>query len=75
MKRRLQSLSQTVSVVSPTGARIRKLPRGATQRPIAVGPADHPELPMLVQFEGLTKTEQRAAIAGFPGGRRFILLN
>lgn len=71
MKRRLQSLS----VVSPTSERIWKLPRTVTHRPITVAPADHPELPMLVQFEGLTKAEQRAAIAGFPGGRRFILLN
>lgn len=71
MKRRLQSLS----VVSTTSDRVWKLPRRATPRPMAVAPADHPELPMLVQFEGLTKAEQRAAIAGFPGGRRFILLN
>jgi len=26
-----------------------------------------------VQFEGLTEAEQRAAIEGFPGGRRFRL--
>lgn len=71
MKRRLQ----TLSVVSTTSERIWKLPRTATRRPMAVAPADHPELPMLVQFEGLTKAEQRAAVAGFPGGRRFILLN
>ena len=72
MKRRLQSLSV---VSNPGGERIWQLPRRATQRPIAVAPADHPELPMLVQFEGLTKAEQRAAVAGFPGGRRFVLLN
>ncbi|WP_421760796.1 hypothetical protein [Devosia sp.] len=71
MKRRLQSLS----VVSTTSERIWQLPRRAIRRPVAVAPADHPELPMLVQFEGLTKAEQRAAVAGFPGGRRFILLN
>ena len=71
MKRRLQSLS----VVTTHVERVWQLPRRATPRPIAVAPADHPELPMLVQFEGLTRAEQRAAVAGFPGGRRFILLN
>jgi hypothetical protein len=71
MKRRLQILS----VVSNTDVHIRRLPPRATRRPLVVAPADHPELPMLVEFEGLTKAEQRAAVAGFPGGRRFILLS
>jgi hypothetical protein len=34
---------------------------------------DAPETILTVQFEGLTEAEQRAAIAGFPGGRRFRL--
>jgi hypothetical protein len=38
-----------------------------------VAPIDAPELPMAISFEGLTKAEQRAALAAFPGGRRFVL--
>ncbi len=34
---------------------------------------DAPEAPLVVSFVGLTRSEQRAALAGFPGGRRFIL--
>jgi hypothetical protein len=30
-------------------------------------------LPRKVEFEGLTEDEQRAALEGFPGGRRFRL--
>ncbi len=46
-----------------------RLPR--TGEPIA--PVDAPESVLDVQFEGLTEAEQRAAIEGFPGGRRFRL--
>jgi hypothetical protein len=28
---------------------------------------------MTVRFEGLTDAEQEAALAAFPGGRRFVL--
>ncbi|HEV7276960.1 MAG TPA: hypothetical protein VGN80_11785 [Devosiaceae bacterium] len=41
------------------------------QTPIA--PIDQPETPLTVEFEGLTPEEQRAAIAAFPGGKRFQL--
>lgn len=34
---------------------------------------DTPETPLLVSFVGLSRAEQRAALAGFPGGRRFVL--
>jgi hypothetical protein len=39
----------------------------------AIAPIDAPELPMTISFEGLTEPEQRAALAAFPGGRRFVL--
>jgi hypothetical protein len=39
-----------------------------------VAPVDKPELPLEIEFEGLTLEEQRAALAGFPGGRRFVLV-
>jgi len=38
-----------------------------------IEPVDAPELPMAVRFEGLTDDQQRAALAAFPGGRRFVL--
>jgi hypothetical protein len=46
---------------------------GQVRRPPQVAPVDGPELPMLVRFEGLTEAEQRAALAAFPGGSRFVL--
>lgn len=47
---------------------------GRRRRP-NVAPADRPELPMVVVFEGLSSEEQRRAVGGFPGGRRFVLLS
>jgi hypothetical protein len=41
------------------------------ERPIA--PLGSPEKPMAVRFEGLTEDQQRAALAAFPGGKRFVL--
>lgn len=38
-----------------------------------VAPRDEPEAPIEVEFEGLSEAEQRAALAAFPGGRRFVL--
>jgi hypothetical protein len=43
-----------------------------TRRP-QILPADRPELPMLVSFEGLSPEEQHKALSAFPGGRRFVL--
>lgn len=44
----------------------------ALPRP-AIAPIDGPEVPMTVRFEGLSESEQQAALAAFPGGRRFVL--
>lgn len=38
-----------------------------------IAPIDAPEAVLEVEFVGLTEEEQRAALAGFPGGRRFRL--
>ncbi len=46
---------------------------GRAMRRPHVLPADRPELPMLVSFEGLSPEEQHKALAAFPGGRRFVL--
>jgi hypothetical protein len=42
-------------------------------RPGGSEPFGAPEQPMAITFEGLTETQQRAALAAFPGGRRFQL--
>jgi len=39
----------------------------------SIGRADAPEPPLVVQFVGITEDQQRAAIGGFPGGKRFVL--
>jgi hypothetical protein len=41
----------------------------------SVGDANGPEVPLTVEFVGLTEAEQRAALAAFPGGKRFVLGN
>ncbi len=46
-------------------------PRAARLAEIA--PIHAPETPMTVTFEGLTPAQQAAALAAFPGGRRFVL--
>ena len=38
-----------------------------------ITPPDEPESIIEIEFEGLTESEQRAALQGFPGGRRFRL--
>ena len=38
-----------------------------------IRPVDAPEVPLEVEFVGLTEEEQRRALAAFPGGRRFVL--
>jgi hypothetical protein len=41
--------------------------------PEPLNPIDEPETPLEVEFVGLTPSEQRRALASFPGGRRFTL--
>jgi hypothetical protein len=38
-----------------------------------VAPAGEPEAPLEVEFVGINEDEQRAALAAFPGGSRFVL--
>lgn len=49
----------------------RRLSRPAAE---LVGTVDGPEAPMEIEFFGITEAEQRAALAAFPGGRRFVLV-
>lgn len=39
----------------------------------SIGRADGPETPLVVQFVGISEAQQRAAVAAFPGGKRFLL--
>jgi hypothetical protein len=34
---------------------------------------DAPEETLVISFSGISRAEQRAALAGFPGGKRFVL--
>jgi hypothetical protein len=46
------------------------------QRPVhfdRVPVVDTPEETLVISFSGISKAEQRAALAGFPGGKRFVL--
>jgi hypothetical protein len=69
---------RVVRLTSPAASRRAKFWLAASHderlRPSnPIAPIDAPELPMTVTFEGLTKAEQRAVLAAFPGGKRFVL--
>jgi len=61
----------------PSGNRLRL----AAVDGVILIPSDHqritpmgaPEAPLEVEFEGIDAEQQRAALDGFPGGRRFVL--
>ncbi|WP_374624523.1 hypothetical protein [Devosia sp.] len=53
--------------LASSGARARQA------RLAEIAPIHAPETPMTVSFEGLTPAQQAAALAAFPGGRRFVL--
>jgi len=40
---------------------------------LRIAPIDQPELPVRIRFEGISTSEARAALAAFPGGKRFVL--
>jgi hypothetical protein len=69
---------RVIRLTSPAASRRAKFWLAASNderlRPTApIAPVNAPELPMTVSFEGLTIAEQRAALAAFPGGKRFVL--
>lgn len=55
------------------GQRGRKLPP-VDPEVRNLGIADGPEAPIAIEFVGLTEEQARAALAAFPGGRRFRLV-
>jgi hypothetical protein len=42
--------------------------------PPRIAPMSDPEEPLAVEFVGLTPEEQRRALTGWPGARRFALV-
>lgn len=46
------------------------------RRPVSelVADINGPETIMEIEFFGITEAEQRAALAAFPGGKRFVLV-
>ncbi len=74
-------MDRRVSYLTPAEANLRaRLALGGRVRPMArqvphVTPKDEPEAIMVITFEGLTEREQEAALAAFPGGKRFVLAN
>lgn len=71
MERHVQRLT------SPNASRRARLwlaaANGRTLARPEVAPIDGPEAVMMVRFEGLSEAEQQAALAAFPGGKRFVL--
>lgn len=71
MERQVQRLT------SPNASRRARLwlaaANGRVLRRPLIAPIDGPETPMMVRFEGLSEEEQKAALAAFPGGRRFVI--
>lgn len=64
-------------LTSPNASRRARLwlaaANGRTMTRPDVAPINAPEQVMTVRFEGLTEAQQQAALAAFPGGRRFVL--
>ena len=73
MERRLPTSTLTLpkrgSTLWLAASHGRRLPR--THELLAA--IDEPETELEVQFEGLTEAQQRRALEGFPGGKRFTL--
>ena len=70
---------RVVRLTSPEASRRARMALSARlhHRPLPthVPPRDEAETIMMVSFEGLTEREQEAALAAFPGGKRFVLAN
>jgi hypothetical protein len=59
----------------PSAPGVRLVTRDGRRIPVDAVPAvDAPEAILAISFDGLTEAEQRAALAAFPGGRRFKLV-
>jgi hypothetical protein len=68
--------SATLPPSNPPSAIILSLARARRASEAAsrvVSPLDAPEVPLVVEFVGLSEDQQRRALAGWPGGQRFRL--
>lgn len=68
--------SRVVHLSTDCGARAARASRSRTQPSTPVLPhRDEPEAILAISFEGITEREQEAALAAFPGGKRFVLVH
>ncbi len=72
--------SRVVHLSTDCGARAARASRSrtqpSTQPSTPVLPhRDEPEAILAISFEGITEREQEAALAAFPGGKRFVLVH
>jgi len=78
-ERRKETMAQVISlssIMTPAGrlSRARRAGHPIDPEVKNIRPWGFDEAPLDVEFVGLTEAEQRRAIAGFPGGRRFRLV-
>ena len=67
---------RVLRITSPEASSRARLALAARlHRPSRPAPLSEPETIMAISFEGLTEREQEAALAAFPGGKRFVLAN
>ena len=70
-------MAQMLSPKGFGGSRGSFLPPSLPEEPSPylawIGRSDAPEPKLVVEFVGINQAQQRAAIGGFPGGKRFVL--
>lgn len=71
MDRRVLHLTSTAAGLRARMALAARMRQA--EHSLNIAPKDQPETIMVVSFEGLTEREQEAALASFPGGKRFVL--
>jgi hypothetical protein len=47
--------------------------RRRAPRPLKIAPASEPELPLAIEFVGISTEQQLKALSGWPGAKRFSL--
>lgn len=75
MERRVVRLTSTEASRRARMALAARLYDHRRPSPVHIPPKDAPETIMTISFVGLSEREQEAALAAFPGGRRFVLAN
>lgn len=70
-------MAQTLSPAGFGGRRkyphVVRASEGPSRYLSSIGRANGPEVPIVVEFVGISEAQQRAALSAFPGGKRFVL--